>query len=337
MLKRHHFLSTIFLILLISFQSYSQDANNEQFKPHGNPILKIYTNFHAGISEENENAGFEIKRAYFGYMYNISRHFEVALKLDIGSPNDASEYSLLRRFAYFKNAYLKYRWKNITTQFGIIDVFQFSVQEVYWAHRYISKSFMDEYRFGPKADLGWNISYRFNDFIHADFGIYNGEGYTKLQADNAFKGGLGISVFPLKGLIVRIYGDMIKKGVYQQTLAGFIGYRFEDKFIGGAEYNYQFNFNYVEGQDKYGYSLYGSYYFIPKWQVFVRFDQVYSNMPGSFDEPWDLASDGSSLTGGVEYSPIRQVKIALNYQDWVPYASNLKNQAFIFLNFEYKI
>lgn len=337
MLKRHYFLFTIFLILLISFHSYSQDANNEEFKPHGNPILKIYTNFHAGISEGNENAGFEIKRAYFGYMYNISRHFEVALKLDIGSPNDASEYSLLRRFAYFKNAYLKYRWKNLTTQFGIIDVFQFSEQEVYWAHRYINKSFMDEYRFGPKADLGWNISYKFNDFIHADFGIYNGEGYTKLQADDAFKGGLGISIFPLKGVIVRIYGDMIKKGVYQQTLAGFIGYRFEDKFIGGAEYNYQFNFNYVEGQNKYGYSLYGSYYFIPKWQVFARFDQVYSNMPGDFDEPWDLASDGSTLTGGVEYSPIRQVKIALNYQDWVPYASNLNNQAFIYLNFEYKI
>jgi hypothetical protein len=337
MLKLNYFLFTIALLLLITFRLHAQGEDNEDFKPHGSPILKIYTNFHAGISEGNEDAGFEIKRAYFGYKYQLSRHFEVALKLDIGSPNDASEYSLLRRFAYFKNAYLKYRWKKLSTQFGIIDVFQFSVQEKYWAHRYISKSFMDEYRFGPKADLGWNITYKFNDFIHADFGIYNGEGYTKLQADNAFKGGLGISVFPFKGLIVRVYGDMIKKGVYQQTLAGFIGYEYKDKFIGGAEYNYQFNHDYNDGQDKYGYSLYGSYYFIPKWQVFVRFDQVYSNMPSPYDEPWDLASDGSALTGGVEYSPIRQVKIALNYQDWVPYASNLDNMAFIYLNFEYKL
>ena len=53
--------------------------------------------------------------------------------------------------------------------------------------------------------------------------------------------------------------------------------------------------------------------------------------------PWDLEQDGSTITGGVEYSPIRQVKIALNYQDWVPYALNLNNEAYIYLNFEYKL
>lgn len=337
MMKKRHFLFTILVLLLISFQSLSQGADGEEFKPHGKPILKVFTNFHTRISEGNDEAGFEIKRAYFGYQYYLSKHFEVALKLDIGSPNDASEYSLLRRFAYFKNAYVKYKWENLSTQFGIIDVYQFAIQEKYWAHRYISKSFMDEYKFGPKADLGWNISYKFNNYIQADFGLYNGEGYTKLQADNAFKGGLGISVFPLNGLIFRVYGDMIKKGVYQQTLAGFLGYKYKDRFIGGVEYNYQFNFNYEEGQDKYGYSIYGSYYFLKKWQLFARFDQVYSNTPDSGDEPWDLASDGSAITGGVEFSPIRQVRIALNYQDWVPYAKNLDYEAFIYLNFEYKL
>ncbi len=303
-------------------------------KTHPKDIYKFSV---PSLTEGTDDAGFEIKRAYFGYQYNLSKNFEIALKLDIGSPNDASEYSLLRRFAYFKNAYLKYKWKKLSTQFGIIDVFQFATQEVYWAHRYIFKSFMDEYRFGPKADLGWNITYRFNDFIHADLGVYNGEGYTKLQADNAFKGGLGISVFPFKGLIVRVYGDMIKKGVYQNTIAGFIGYKFRSKFIGGVEYNYQFNFNYEDGQDKYGYSLYGSYYPFRKWQIFARYDQVYSNIPSGFEEPWGLESDGSAIIAGVEFSPIRQVKIALNYQDWVPYAKNLGNEAYLFLNFEYKL
>ncbi len=316
---------------------WAQDQDSIAFRPHGEPILKIYTNFHTSISQDRDDAGFEIRRAYFGYKYNLSENFETALKLDIGSPNDASEYSLLRRFAYFKNAYLRYTRKSLSTQFGIIDVFQFAVQEKYWAHRYISKSFMDEYRFGPKADLGWNVSYEFSPLIAADFGIYNGEGYTKLQADNAFKAGLGISVFPIKGLIVRVYGDMIKKGIYQQTLSGFIGYKFCDRFIGGAEYNYQFNFNYEEGRNKYGYSIYGSFYINDQFQLFARFDQVFSNIPSDFDQPWDLEQDGSTITGGVEYSPIRQVKIALNYQDWVPYALNLNNEAYIYLNFEYKL
>jgi hypothetical protein len=336
-MKKPFLLFTILALLLISFAGYSQEADNDEFKPHGKPILKIFTNIHTGISEDLDDAGFEIKRAYFGYQYYLSKNFEIALKLDIGSPNDASEYSLLRRFAYFKNAYVKYKLEKLSTQFGIIDVFQFAIQEKYWAHRYISKSFMDEYRFGPKADLGWNITYKFNDIIHADFGIYNGEGYTKLQADNAFKGGLGVSIYPWKGLLLRVYGDMIKKGVYQKSIAGFVGYTHKDKFIGGVEYNYQFNFNYNDGQDKYGYSIYGSYWLFPKWQLFARYDQLFSNIPEGYDQPWALESDGSAITGGVEFAPIKGVKIALNYQDWVPYAENMKNAAYLFLNFEYKL
>lgn len=336
-MKIGYLFSTILLTLLISFNSVSQELDNEEFKPHGKPILKIFTNFHTGVTEGLDDAGFEIKRAYFGYQYYLSKNFEVALKLDIGSPNDASEYSLLRRFAYFKNAYVRYKWDKLMTQFGIIDVFQFAIQEKYWAHRYIGKSFMDEYKFGPKADLGWNITYKFNDFIHADFGFYNGEGYTKLQADNAFKGGLGISVFPVKGLIVRVYGDAIRKSVYRKTISGFIGYKFKDKIIAGAEYNHQFNFSYQDGQNRYGYSLYASYYLFKKWQLFARFDQVYSNILEGDEEPWDLEQDGSAITGGLEYSPIRQVKIALNYQDWAPYAKNMTYTGYLFLNFEYKL
>jgi len=29
--------------------------------------------------------------------------------------------------------------------------------------------------------------------------------------------------------------------------------------------------------------------------------------------------------------------VALNYQDWVPFASNMENASFIFLNFELKL
>ena len=135
---------------------------------------------------------------------------------------------------------------------------------------------MDRYLFGPKADLGWNIAYKFNDFISADFGIYNGEGYSKIQTDNAFRPALGISTFPLKGLIFRVYGDMILKGVYQGTIAGFLAYKYKDKFIGGLEYNYQFNYKFQDGKNRSGYSVYGSYYFTKQWQVFARFDQLSS-------------------------------------------------------------
>ena len=336
-MKKEYLLFTILLVLLISLRGYTQEDTTDSFKPYGKPILKVFTNFHTSVSEGIDDGGFEIRRAYFGYQYFLTPKYEIAVKLDIGSPNDASEYSLLRRFAYFKNAYIKYTHAKLTTQFGIIDVRQFVAQEKYWAHRYIERSFMDKFRFGPKADLGWNIIYKFHEKISADFGIYNGEGYTKLQADNAFKSGLGISLFPYKGFILRLYGDYIKKGVVQSTLSGFIGYKYKDKFIGGVEYNYQINFRYHDGQDKYGYSVYASYNFTEKWQLFGRFDQVYSNIPEGEEQPWSLLTDGSAIIGGLQFSPIPQINIALNYQDWVPYAKNMKNEAYIYLNFEFKL
>jgi hypothetical protein len=44
--------------------------------------------------------------------------------------------------------------------------------------------------------------------------------------------------------------------------------------------------------------------------------------------------DGSALIGGVQFQPIEQVKLALNYQDWVPFAANMGNVAYIFINLE---
>ena len=127
------------MMLLISYTSVAQDTEGEEFKPHGKPILKVFTNFHTGISDSVNDAAFEIRRAYLGYQYHLTKEFEMAIKLDSGGPFDVTEVSLNRRFAYFKNAYLRYTHKDLTTQFGIIDVYQFLLHEKYWAHRYIWK------------------------------------------------------------------------------------------------------------------------------------------------------------------------------------------------------
>ena len=59
-----------------------------------------------------------------------------------------------------------------------------------------------------------------------------------------------------------------------------------------------------------------------------------SNMPDETTIPWNLTEDGSSIIGGLEYSPVKQVKLALDYQDWFPYAQNEDNEQLIYLNLE---
>ena len=50
---------------------FSQERKTE-FKPAGKPFIKVFTNFHSTITDEETHNAFEIQRAYFGYAINLS-------------------------------------------------------------------------------------------------------------------------------------------------------------------------------------------------------------------------------------------------------------------------
>lgn len=325
----------VLLAVMLLFFSIVTIAGDSTFvKPKGSVYGKIFSNFHSQINSGDNETAFEIRRAYFGYKSQLSKYFDANIKLDIGSPEDLSEFSQIRRYAYFKNAYISYKRKKFKTYFGIIDILHFKMQEKYWAHRYIDKSFADRYRFGFKADLGWQVVYNWTEWLTTDFTLMNGEGYTKLQYDNTLKGGFGISFFPVKNFVTRFYIDVASKSITQSTLAGFIGYKLNKKLIAGVEYNYRFNEDYEENHNRYGYSIYASFYVLKKLQLFARYDKVNSNILEEEQNPWNLAKDGTAIIGGIEFTPIKYVKLALNYQDWFPWAENTSNRQYIFLSIE---
>lgn len=311
-------------------------------EPKGKPILTVFANYHTGINEGNSESAMEIRRAYLGYQYKISDHFKTVVKVDIGSPNDESQYSLLKRYAYFKNAALIYTNGKWNVQAGLIDLYQFKLQEKFWGHRYIEKSFMDLYKFGSSADIGTNIKYQVLKSLSVDFTVVNGEGYKQLQSDNSYKAALGLTYQPtlVKGLTLRVYGDYEDKQDSQYTLSSFVGYRKPKTFYVAGEYNFKGNYKFLDGKNLEGFSTYGGFYFFKKWEVFGRYDYLFSNREENVEgemQPWHLADDGSKIIAGVQYSVVKGVKMSVNYQDWVPYAKNLDNEAFIFFNLEYKL
>ncbi len=295
---------------------------------------RIFSNFHSELNAGDNASAFEIKRAYFGYEKQLSTCFSANIKLDIGSPEDLSEYSLIRRYAYFKNALLKYQKKKLTLNFGIIDLLHFKLQEKYWAHRYIEKAYVDNYRFGFSADLGAQGIYDLSDRFSIDLTFSNGEGYTRLQTDNTFRTSLGVTYFPGWNFVTRLYYDYSEKNTGMSTMSAFVGYHLENKVIGGFGYHYRINDDFTKNHNMFGYSVYLSYYFFEKWQIFGRYDKLSSNTLENETIPWNLANDGSKIIGGIEYSPIKAVKLALNYQDWYPYAQNEPNEQYIYLNVE---
>ncbi len=321
------------LLLLLPLQIGAQENAGTPVYPSGAPVVKIFANVHTGLTDADQSRAFEIRRAYIGYKYEFDPHFATELKLDIGSPDDVSEFSRIRRYAYFKAVALYWRKNQWTLKAGIIDTEHFKDQEKYWKHRYIYESVQDEHGFGPSADLGTTVIYRPLDQLQLDASLLNGEGYRNLQRDNSFKGSFGISYFPLPRILLRFYGDLIRQEVWQSTLSAFAGYS-HAKITAGAEYNRKGNRDFEEGHNQMALSFYLSYDITEKLEIFARYDRLSSNIPPEESKPWNLHDDGSALIGGIQYQPIRHIRIALNYQDWFPYAANMANTSYLFLNLE---
>jgi len=324
--KRNLFIVTLLIITAVG--TYSQEPA-AGFKPYGKPFIKIFTNYHSTFTDGEASKMFEIQRAYLGYQYFLSDRLSGALTLDVGDPN----FGDLHMTAYLKTAYIQYKYEKLTARIGMIGLEQFKLQEDLWGGRYLYKSFMDEHKFGPSADLGAFVGYSINEMISVDFTIANGDGYKNIETDSIFKYSPGITVTPVRGLDIRASYDYMGKDSPQQTLALYAGYT-TGNFRFGAEYNYQYNHKMVESNDLQGLSFYGSYQ-AKKARFFGRYDRLSSNTIEGETDPWNYGKDGQLVIAGVEFSPVKGLIIAPNYQGWIP-ADGLPVSHSPYLNIEIK-
>lgn len=322
--------------IILFFTTMALSVAYAQEEGTGEVYGKVFSNFHHSIQGEADKA-FEIKRAYLGYDHYIDKNFSGHIKLDIGSPDDQSAYALLKRYAYFKNAYLKYQKNKLTVNFGLADNFQFKMQEKFWGHRYIYRSFMDEHDFGSSADIGVTTKYVFSEKFSAEFGVLNGEGYNSLQSDNRFLTEGAVTYTACRHLTLRGFYSFSSKTYTTHTYAVFLGLNPVKGFQIGGEFNYIENMNDNHYQDALGYSVYGIYDFNKKWQIFGRFDKLTSNKVAGDENPWNIFNDGSAVIAGIQFSPVPEIAMSVNYQDWVPWAANLGTESLIFLNMLYKL
>lgn len=303
--------SLVLFVMLLSVVPALSQEKTEEFKPHGKPILRIYSNFHTSSSNGETEKAFELTRVYLGYEHFFSKNFSGKAIYDVADPGVGKH----QMSAFVKIAELQYETDKWDVAFGLISTTQFKFQEDFWGYRYMLKSFQDEYGFASSADLGISIGYQLTDWAKAEFSIFNGEGYKKLESDNIFKNAAGITLEPVKGLNIRGLYDWMGKDINQQSYIGFIGYSTK-KFNAGAEYNYQKNHNMVEDRNWWGTSVYASYIPSKKMKVFARWDDLSSEKNGT--AAWNISKDGQLLVLGMEYAPLKGVKLTPNFQGWNP-------------------
>ncbi len=323
---------TVLLLCSLTRSSPLAAQDTTRFKPTGTPIITLFANFHNEFTPHGPGqAGFSLTRVYLGYKYAFHRNFTAAVKLDIGSPDDISIRSSMKRYAYFKNAYLEYHNARFQWAFGLVSTKMFKLSEKYWGHRYIAKPYLDEFRYGPSADLGMVVSYKFLPTLSADFSLLNGEGYYRLQVDTAFKYALGVTWQPAKKWVIRGYGDIYRRPFSRSVVSLFSGYRSDHLTIGG-EADYYFNAGPEQLMDKWGASASLSWDITEHFQYFGRLDYLNTGMRDKEQNTWDRSSPVLGVSTGIQYSPVKHVRMALTWRSFSPLTVTRLPGNWIFFN-----
>ncbi|MAU25730.1 MAG: hypothetical protein CMC34_03145 [Flavobacteriaceae bacterium] len=329
----------LMIIVLSPLVAFSQDRE-DQVNTKGQAHFKVFWNYHYDYTKDvDQVSAFELTRVYLGYKYTFNDKISAKITYDIGK-NDAGS----KHTAFIKIAQLDYKINpSIKISMGLIGGKQYNNQEKHWGYRYIYKTLQDENKFGPSADLGINAELEISKVLMANLFIVNGEGYKNLQDDNGNQRfGMSLIYNPSKLITTKLYYDThaSENSKSLNNIAFFAGYK-ADSWKIGAEYNKMENgTSYKTAIDDHnleGISVYGSYIFNDKIEIFARFDEISSNTLNGQNSSWNYEKDGILILFGAQYIAAKGVKFSINSRNFNYINDDIEDSSFIYFNAEFKL
>jgi hypothetical protein len=327
----------LLFLLFLPAHGFSQQSGSK-FEPSGKVSGQIFVNYHYDFSEGvQKKSQFEILRSNLGYTYSFTEKLTGKIVMD--AANDGKAYS-----AYLKCASLEWKGGKFAFEGGMLKTFMFDTQEDSWGYRYVMESMQDKDKFYFSYDLGFKASYSPSEFLQVRAGIFNGEGFKKLQDDfGVQRGAFDLIIFPARGVTFKAYYDFMPKRdstihdpelLHTQSSSGFfLGYDKPAKYRLGAEYNIQSNNANRKSHNLSGISLYGTLV-LKKYELFSRYDNLSSNSIEGESSDWNVAKNYRMLTGGVQYIPSKGIRTALNYRHFIPQSPAGMAMDLLYLNLE---
>jgi hypothetical protein len=302
------------LIPQLLFCQSAQDVNKDK---ESYPFAQIFTGFRFGFKDTYKpRAAFEFNQGIIGYFHQLSPKvsgkimFDVTRTTNITTITDSSGQSMVVTYfegskytAYLKMAEIKWDINEyLALRVGqLLNTQYLTFQDPFWGYRYIDVTFQERFRFGMPADFLNQLS------------VVNGEGPFRYQDLNGkFIFSDNIQVSPVKNLTLKLYGDYgpaIDTGsAYgdKWVISLFAGYK-TSKFRVGGEFDFVNNYNWTNGEDHSGISVFGAWNFIGKFDVLARYDHLQIKTPA---ETRKL----DYYIVGFQYEPVKMFTTSLNFR-----------------------
>jgi hypothetical protein len=319
-------------ILVLSTLSAAAQESDE-FKPSGKFFGLLFSNYHTSFSGGDNNSAFEVTRSYFGYDYSFSKEISSRIMYDGTTEviNGKTIYS-----GYLRNAYLQYSTKKFMVQGGLIGSEQISMMEKIFGYRFVTKPPIDYSGMIQAADLGITTKIYAGEILVFDLSITNGRGFKDITANGTYKMSAGFTLTPADNILVRGFYDMMGPSGSMQRTASITAAWMGPGFNAGAEYFRQDNASMTDGRDYSGISVFARLPLSEKVRLFARYDNIASVTMAGEADPWNQTRDGSYIFAGIDFSPVRNVRITPNFTGYLPTAGDNDNVSTIGLNIEAK-
>jgi len=277
------------------------------------------------VPDSSLSNSFNIDRMYINFKGNILKNdvlkVDFRFTTDVGQIKDIAKSGSYKSdtivkipnssivgsyYLYSKYAFFEISYKNYKFYFGQTYNFWIRLMDNIWGYRFIEKSSNDYFSVISSADLGAVFEYN-SKIINSSIGIYNGEGYNKIE-DNKFKDIAGLlSVYLLNQEDLKIgihgYGYYGKYKNENEKIRGIGAISFNYELVNvGFEYSY-FKGSTLTSGDTISSNLISGFITLKPinlFDVFFRFDR-YKNERDFF-------------IGGFVFNFNKQFRASINYK-----------------------
>jgi len=331
----------LFVLVLSSTIAYSQTVEPPSGKLSGVFFMDYYYNAardtgyqslpNRAISGNEGVHGLQIRRIFLTYDYKLNSKFSSRFRLESDEANFTSNLGGDKAMKFgvsVKDAFVKWNfYKKHDLYIGLQHTSAFEVSEMIWENRYIEKTIMDIRGIVSTREMGISLRGSLDSTGKFKYWLMYGNGNSNLPESDKYKRFYAQTELNLaKNLYISLFADFQARSEFENplqpteklanniiTTAFFAGYKVKDKFSLGAEMFLKITQNGYRPADNYinsntlGLSLFGTYYFSPKTNIYGRYDIFNPNTDSN------VTGDSRNLIiAGFAYKPNEKLIISPN-------------------------